>query len=80
MLRGAALVTERRDANRILYSLAPDRLALSVGDFLSNVCPEQIVLRVVREKKSKAKTSASKKSGGSQKRAAPAPTAKAARA
>ncbi|TIH33328.1 metalloregulator ArsR/SmtB family transcription factor [Subtercola vilae] len=80
VLRGAGLVTERRDANRILYSLAPDRLALSVGDFLSNVCPEQIVLRVVREKKSKAKTSAPKKSSGSQKRGAVILTDKTARA
>ena len=50
VLRGAGLVTERRDANRILYSLVSDRLALSVGDFLSTVCPEQIVLREVRKR------------------------------
>jgi DNA-binding transcriptional ArsR family regulator len=45
ILKSAGLITERRDANRILYSLAGDRLALSVGGFLSAVCPEQIVLR-----------------------------------
>jgi DNA-binding transcriptional ArsR family regulator len=50
VLRQAGLVTERRDANRILYSLVSDRLALSVGDFLSSVCPEQIVLREVRKR------------------------------
>lgn len=50
VLRQAGLVTERRDANRILYSLVTDRLALSVGDFLSTVCPEQIVLREVRRR------------------------------
>jgi DNA-binding transcriptional ArsR family regulator len=50
VLRSAGLVTERRDANRILYSLVGDRLALSVGDFLSTVCPEQIVLREVRKR------------------------------
>ena len=50
VLRHAGLVTERRDANRILYSLASERLALSVGDFLSTVCPEQIVLREVRKR------------------------------
>jgi DNA-binding transcriptional ArsR family regulator len=55
VLRTAGLVTERRDANRILYSLVGDRLALSVGDFLSTVCPEQIVLREVRKVKSKRK-------------------------
>ena len=48
VLKGAGLVTERRDANRILYSLVEDRLALSVGQFLSSVCPEQIVLRGIR--------------------------------
>ncbi|CAM5283528.1 metalloregulator ArsR/SmtB family transcription factor [Leifsonia shinshuensis] len=50
VLRQAGLVTERRDGNRILYSLVGDRLALSVGDFLSTVCPEQIVLREVRKR------------------------------
>jgi DNA-binding transcriptional ArsR family regulator len=50
VLRTAGLVTERRDANRILYSLVTDRLALQVGDFLSTVCPEQIVLREVRKR------------------------------
>ncbi|MBT2444768.1 winged helix-turn-helix transcriptional regulator [Streptomyces sp. ISL-36] len=45
VLKGAGLVTERRDGNRILYSLVEDRLATSVGRFLSAVCPEQIVLR-----------------------------------
>ena len=53
VLRQAGLVAERRDANRILYSLVSDRLALSVGDFLSTVCPEQIVLREVRKKRGK---------------------------
>lgn len=52
VLRSAGLVTERRDANRILYSLIGDRLALSVGDFLSTVCPEQIVMREVRKRAS----------------------------
>ncbi|MFF1905706.1 metalloregulator ArsR/SmtB family transcription factor [Kitasatospora sp. NPDC058218] len=45
VLKGAGLVTERRDGNRILYSLAQERLAIGVGRFLSAVCPEQIVLR-----------------------------------
>lgn len=51
VLRQAGLVSERRDANRILYSLVGERLALSVGDFLSTVCPEQIVLREVRKRR-----------------------------
>ncbi|MEQ4720229.1 metalloregulator ArsR/SmtB family transcription factor [Nonomuraea sp. B19D2] len=45
VLKGAGLVTERRDGNRILYTLAEERLAVCVGRFLSAVCPEQIVLR-----------------------------------
>lgn len=45
ILRAAGLVTERRDANRILYSLVPEQLAVCVGNFLSAVCPEQFILR-----------------------------------
>ena len=45
VLKGAGLVRERREANRIIYSLAEDRLALCVGGFLSAVCPEQVVVR-----------------------------------
>lgn len=50
VLKAAGLVTERRDANRILYSLVEERLALCVGNFLSSVCPEQIVLRQRRKR------------------------------
>jgi len=52
ILRAAGLVTERRDANRILYSLVPDRLAVCVGSFLSAVCPEPVVLRQRRNRAS----------------------------
>ena len=45
ILKNAELVTERRDGNRILYRLEPERLANSVGDFLSAVCPTQILER-----------------------------------
>ncbi len=60
VLRNAGLVTERRDANRILYSVVGDRLALSVGDFLSTVCPEQIVLREVRKRSNPKKVKTAK--------------------
>ena len=50
VLRTAGLITERRDANRILYSLVPDRLAVCVGTFLSAVCPDQIVIRHRRDR------------------------------
>ena len=45
VLKGAGLVEERREANRIYYSLVEERLAVSVGTFLSSVCPGQMVLR-----------------------------------
>jgi DNA-binding transcriptional ArsR family regulator len=51
VLKNAGLVRERRDANRIYYSLVEERLALCVGQFLSAVCPEQIVLRQRRKKR-----------------------------
>ncbi len=45
ILRSAGLVRERRDGNRILYSVVAERLALCVGGFLSAVCPDQVMLR-----------------------------------
>jgi DNA-binding transcriptional ArsR family regulator len=51
ILKAAGLVTERRDANRILYSLVEERLANCVGGFLSVVCPEQVVLRKRRARR-----------------------------
>ncbi|TFD94082.1 ArsR family transcriptional regulator [Cryobacterium lactosi] len=69
VLRVAGLVTERRDANRILYALAGDRLALSVGDFLSTVCPEQMVLRSIRPTARPAVSPDAEPVGGSKKSA-----------
>lgn len=54
VLKSAGLVVERRDANRIYYSLVEDRLALCVGEFLSTVCPDQVVLRQRRKRRSAA--------------------------
>jgi DNA-binding transcriptional ArsR family regulator len=51
LLKAAGLLRERRDANRIYYSLVEERLALCVGGFLSVVCPEQVVLRKKRRAK-----------------------------
>jgi len=51
LLKSAGLITERREANRIYYRLAPDRLALCVGDFLSAVCPEQVIARQLRNRR-----------------------------
>jgi DNA-binding transcriptional ArsR family regulator len=49
VLKSAGLVTERREANRIYYSLVEERLSVSVGNFLSAVCPEQVVMRHKRK-------------------------------
>ena len=53
ILETAELVTERREGNRIFYSLQPETLASVLGDFLSAVCPTQIVQR--RKSKSRRK-------------------------
>jgi DNA-binding transcriptional ArsR family regulator len=49
ILHVAGLVTKRRDATRILYSLVPDGLAACVVSFLSAVCPEQILRPMVTD-------------------------------
>lgn len=51
VLKSAGLVSERREANRIFYSLVEERLAVCVGQFLSAVCPEQVVLRQRRKRR-----------------------------
>jgi len=45
ILKNAELVSERREGNRIIYRLEPDDLAISMSNFLSAVCPQQMVLR-----------------------------------
>ena len=45
ILKNAELITERREGNRILYKLQPDQIANALGDFLSAVCPTQILRR-----------------------------------
>ena len=62
MLKAAGLLTERRQANRVIYSLVPDRLAFSVGSFLSAVCPEETLAKHQGKKKPKAPERASAKS------------------
>jgi DNA-binding transcriptional ArsR family regulator len=44
-LKTAGLVRERRDANKIYYSLVEDRLALCLSRFVSAVCPDQMLIR-----------------------------------
>jgi DNA-binding transcriptional ArsR family regulator len=50
VLRFAGLVIERREANRIYYSLVEERLAVTVGNYLSSVCPKQVLKRHKRKK------------------------------
>lgn len=45
ILKSADLVSERREGNRILYRLEPEEMANAVGDFLSAVCPTQVLQR-----------------------------------
>jgi DNA-binding transcriptional ArsR family regulator len=45
VLKNAGLVSERRQGNRIIYRLEPDHLAISMSNFLSAVCPQQMVMR-----------------------------------
>ncbi|MDQ6884198.1 MAG: metalloregulator ArsR/SmtB family transcription factor [Candidatus Dormibacteraeota bacterium] len=51
ILKAAELISERRAGNRIIYRLEDDRLALTVGNFLSTICPTQIVMRTRRAKR-----------------------------
>jgi DNA-binding transcriptional ArsR family regulator len=57
VLKSAGLIIERRQANRIIYSLVEDRLARCVGQFLSTVCPEQVILRQHRKRAAAPRTS-----------------------
>jgi DNA-binding transcriptional ArsR family regulator len=45
ILKNADLISERREGNRIFYRLEPEQVAHSLGDFLSAVCPTQMLQR-----------------------------------
>jgi DNA-binding transcriptional ArsR family regulator len=51
ILETAGLVSFRRDGNRILYQLEPETLASTLGDFLSAVCPTQVIHRRTTKKR-----------------------------
>lgn len=63
VLKSAGLVAERRQANKVLYSLVSEHLATAVGPFLSAVCPGGVPLARRSKKKSKSagKVSAKRK-------------------
>ena len=50
ILETAGLVAWRREGNRIYYRLETEPLAETLGDFLSAVCPTQIVFRKKKRK------------------------------
>lgn len=39
VLKHAGLIEERREGNRIIYSLVPETLASCLSEFISSVCP-----------------------------------------
>ena len=45
VLKGAGLVSERRESNRIWYSAAQETIAATLTDFLGAVCPTQQIQR-----------------------------------
>jgi DNA-binding transcriptional ArsR family regulator len=45
ILETAELVSERREGNRVIYSLEPETLALCLNEFISAVCPVQVFHR-----------------------------------
>ena len=51
ILEAADLVSGRREGNRIYYQLEAENLASVLGDFLSAVCPTQIIQRRARKRK-----------------------------
>src|SRR4051812_37096592 len=51
ILEAAELVSERREGNRIYYSLEPERVAAVLGDFMSAVCPTQVLQRRARKRR-----------------------------
>jgi DNA-binding transcriptional ArsR family regulator len=71
ILRAAGLVRERRSANRIIYSLAGERLALCLGGFLSAVCPEQVIMRRRRPDRAAGEMQARPAAGVAQRTQAP---------
>lgn len=64
VLKSAGLVTERRQANKVFYSLVIERLATSVGSFLASLEPE----RPARSHRGKKKDKPAEKGAAKRKR------------
>jgi DNA-binding transcriptional ArsR family regulator len=52
ILKAADLVIERREGNSIIYQLQPEQLAVCLSEFISTVCPMEIVDRQRKKKQS----------------------------
>jgi len=52
ILKSAELISERREANSIIYRLNGERLAVCLSEFISTVCPLEILERQRKGKKS----------------------------
>jgi DNA-binding transcriptional ArsR family regulator len=51
ILKAAELVSERRESNSIIYHLHAEHLALCLSEFISTVCPLEILERQRKRKK-----------------------------
>ncbi len=51
ILKAADLIIERRDGNSIIYRLQAENLALCLSEFISSVCPMEILQK--RNKRTK---------------------------
>ncbi|PWT99782.1 MAG: ArsR family transcriptional regulator [Candidatus Melainabacteria bacterium] len=51
ILKAAGLVSERRQGNSIIYSVNSEHLALCLSEFISAVCPTEIIERHRSRKK-----------------------------
>jgi len=50
ILKSADLVSERREGNSIIYSLNAENVALCLSEFISAVCPTEIIERQRKRK------------------------------
>jgi len=50
ILKAAELVSERREGNSIIYSLHAEHLAVCLSEFISAVCPMEILERQRKRK------------------------------
>jgi DNA-binding transcriptional ArsR family regulator len=52
ILKAAGLVQERRDGNSIIYRVNSENLAICLSEFISAVCPTEMIQRSRSRKKS----------------------------